>query len=186
MKRIAAIFLCLLFLTGCRSGEAHIGKAMDLRQKLLGAQGCEFDCVITADYTDVIYQFALHCIFDEKGNLTFQVTQPQTISGITGTIDNEGGKLTFDDHALMFQMMADGYLSPVSAPWVFMKTLRSGYIHACGEDGEGMRMILHDSYEEDALQIDVWTDSRENPIRGEILWQGRRILSLDVSNFKCL
>ena len=186
MKRIAAIVLCLLVLTGCGTGASEIDGAMDLRQKLLDAGGCEFDCVIWADYIDVVHKFSLHCSFDKTGSLSFQVTEPESIRGITGVIDSEGGKLTFDDQALVFQLMADGYISPVSAPWVFMKTLRSGYIHGCGKDGEGMRMILHDSYEENPLQIDVWTDAGANPVRSEILWQGRRILSLDVSNFICL
>ncbi len=186
MKRLVAIFLCLLVLTGCGNSGSDISSAMDLRQKLTKAKGCEFDCVITADYTDVVYTFSLHCTFDEHGGLTFRVTEPETISGITGVIDSKGGKLTFDDQALVFQLMADGYISPVSAPWVFMKTLRSGYIHACGKNGEGTRMILHDSYEENPLQIDVWTDGQNNPTHSEILWQGRRILSLDVSNFQYL
>ncbi len=186
MKRFAAIFLCLFILTGCRSADSDIDKAMEFRQKLMSAKGCEFDCVITADYTDVVYTFSLHCAFDETGKLTFRVMEPESISGITGIIDSQGGRLTFDDQALVFPLMADGYISPVSAPWVFVKTLRSGYIHACGKAGDGMRMILHDSYEENPLQIDVWTDENENPIHSEVLWQGRKILSLDVSNFICL
>lgn len=183
MKRLVAIFLCLFLFAGCKQSDSEIGEAMELRRKVLDAGGCGFDCVITADYTDVLYTFSLHCAFDENGGLTFQVTEPQTISGITGIIDSKGGKLTFDDQALVFQLMADGYISPVSAPWVFMKTLRSGYIHSCGKDGDGMRIIFHDSYEENPLQLDVWTDKNGDPIRCEVLWQGRRILSLDVSNF---
>ena len=186
MKRLVAIVLCLLVLTGCGSRESRIDSAMDLRQKLLKAKGCEFDCVITADYSQVVYTFSVHCSFDENGSLSFRVMQPESISGITGVIDSQGGKLTFDDQALVFQLMADGYISPISAPWVLMKTLRSGYIHACGQEETGMRIILHDSYEENPLQIDVWTDDRNYPVRSEILWQGRRILSLDVSNFQCL
>lgn len=186
MKRWIGLFLCLMLLTGCSGENSELTRAMQLRQKLTGAKGCEFDCVITADYADVSYTFGLHCQFDERGNLTFQVTEPESIRGITGRIDCDGGKLTFDDHALMFQLMADGYISPVSAPWIVMQTLRGGYIHACGKETEGMRIILHDSYEEDPLQVEVWTDAADNPIYSEILWHGRKILSLRVSNFTCL
>lgn len=178
--------MCMLLLAGCDRGDSEISRAMQLRQKITGAGGCEFDCVITADYTDVTYTFGLHCLFDKMGNLTFQVTEPESIQGITGKIDAEGGKLTFDDHALMFQLMADGYISPISAPWIFMKTLRGGYIHACGKDDDGMRIILHDSYEEDPLQIEVWTDGKDDPVYSELLWKGRKILSLHVSNFTYL
>lgn len=186
MKRLVAVFLCLFMLSGCRSGASQIDGAMALRQRILDAKGCEFDCVISADYADIIHTFCLHCVFDENGGLTFRVTAPESISGITGVIDSKAGKLTFDDQALVFQLLADGYISPVSASWLFMKTLRSGYIHACGKQEDGMRIILHDSYEENPLQLDVWTDGQGNPVHGEILWQGRKILSLDVSNFRCL
>jgi len=36
-----------------------------------------------------------------------------TISGITGSLSQNGGKLTFDDKALAFDVMADGLVSPV-------------------------------------------------------------------------
>ena len=186
MKRLVAVFLCMFFLVGCSSADSHLDDAMELRQKLLSSKGCEFDCVITADYSDAIYSFSLHCTFDETGKLSFRITEPESISGITGTMDDKGGGLTFDDHVLFFPLLADGYISPVGAPWVFVKTLRGGYIHACGKEGDGMRMILHDSYEENPLRIDVWTDGQSNPVHSEILWQGRKILSLDVSNFICM
>ena len=47
----------------------------------------------------------------------------------------------------------------------------------------GYKLIIHDSYEEDSLQLDIWLDTEGLPVSAEILWQGRRILSLCVNNF---
>ena len=113
--------------------------------------------------------------------------QPDSISGIRGTLSAVGGKFTFDeDRAIAFPMLAEGEVSPVSAPWLLYNTLRSGYISACGMEGERLRITLNDSYEEESLQVDVWLDSNNRPEFAEILWQGRRVLSISVSNYQIL
>ena len=47
-------------------------------------------------------------------------------------------------------------------------------------------MTINDSYEEDALTLDIWLDSQNNPVRAEILYDGRRILTLNIQNFQIL
>lgn len=185
MKRIVAIFLLVVLLAGC-AAEGEMDRAMAFRAKLLSGQGASFDARITADYGDKFYTFLLHCQTDAQGNLTFAVKEPQTIAGITGSVAQGSGKLTFDDHALAFDLMADGQVTPVSGPWVLMKALRSGYLTSCGEEGDALRLAVDDSYAEDALHLDVWLGSGDLPIRGEIFWQGRRILSMDIENFTIL
>ena len=161
-------------------------RAMAFRAKLLAAAGCSFDAVITADYGDVTYTFTMKCSTDQQGNLRFSVAEPQTISGISGIVSATGGKLTFDDKVLTFGLMADGLVSPVSAPWLLMKTLRSGYLSSCGREGGNLRLSIDDSYEEDAMHLDIWLGEGDLPARGEILWQGRRVLSIEVENFTFL
>lgn len=155
---------------------------MVLRDKLLSHE-CSFDADITADYGDKLHEFSVTCRSDTQGNLSFSVIQPESIAGITGTIEQSGGKLTFDDTALHFELLADGQLAPVCAPWVLLKTLRSGYLTSAGAEGELLRLTIDDSYAEDALHVDIWLDETDVPVRGEILYDERRILSLDVKNF---
>jgi len=186
LKKLAVLFLCTLFLYGCHADNTAINYALSLRNQIIAAERCTFDCKITADYSDRLYTFSMNCCFDKNGSMTFSVNEPESISGITGTVDSQGGKLTFDDQALFFQLLADGYISPVSAPWLFMKTLRSGYIDSSTNNGNGLYISIDDSFEENPLTIEVWTDQQNNPIRAEMLWNGRRVLSLDVSNFSCL
>ena len=184
MKRILAILLVLCIFSGC-TGSGELDRAMALRTKLL-AQPIAFDTKITADYGDVIHSFTLSCRVDTQGNVSFTVLEPQSIRDITGTISAASGKLTFDEQAIAFDLLADGQLSPVSAPWVFMKALRSGYLTSCGKEGEYLRLAVDDSYADDALHLDIWLDSNDLPVRGEILWKGRRLLLMDVSNFTFL
>lgn len=182
MKRWLAIFAVLLVLTGCSGHQERMDRAMDLRTKVLSSN-IRFETKITADYGDISYEFTMDCQVDSKGALIFSVTEPQSIYGITGTVDAAGGKLTFDGQALAFELMADGQISPVAAPWVFANTLRSGYLTSCGADGDLTRLTVQDSYQRDALHLDIWLNSEDLPVRSEILWQGRRILTLQIENF---
>ena len=161
-------------------------QALQLREQLLHCEGCTFQAEITADYGDQLHRFVVDCRGDREGNLLFTVLEPESISGITGEIHALGGRLTFSDTAIGFPMMADEMLSPVSAPWVLLKSLCSGYMRACGKTEQGIRMTVFDSYDEDALQLDIWTDEQCTPNFAEILWKGKRILSLKIDNFLIL
>ena len=109
---------------------------MKLRSRILQASACVFRMDITADYEDQLHTFSMDCRMDSQGSVTFTVLKPDTIAGITGMLSGDGGGLTFEDTVLHFPMLADGRLSPVSAPWILMKTLRGGnMIAACEEEG---------------------------------------------------
>jgi outer membrane lipoprotein-sorting protein len=181
LKRIIPILLILVLLAGCAGARDTMDRAMALRSALL-AKGAEFDATVTADYGDKTYSFGMHCRMEAQGKVTFSVTAPETIAGITGIIDDDGGALTFDDKALHFDLLTDDQLSPVSAPWILVKTLRSGYLTSPCKEEEGLRLTIDDSYDDDALTVDIWLDPQDLPYRSEILYDGRRILTLDVRN----
>lgn len=183
MKRMGAIILIFFLLTGCSETENRIDRVMALRNRLL-QNGCSFRSQITADYGDKLYTFTLECAGDAKGNLTFEVAEPDTIAGISGNITGEEGFLTFDAVALQFDLLADGQVTPVSAPWLVLKTLRSGYLTSAGMDGALLRVTIDDSYAEDALQLDIWLNGEDLPVQADILYDGSRILSLEMENFQ--
>ena len=186
MKRLFIMFMLMLSICGCSTENRELERAIELRNKLQKSQGCSFDAVITADYGEHIYTFSMKCQTDAEGNLSFTVSEPETISGICGVIREDGGKLTFQNTILAFELMAEGQISPVSATWVMMHMLSSGYFHSCGPSEDGIQIAIDDSYEGDAIHLEVWTNWEDYPIRGEIIWQGRRILAVDVRNFKLL
>lgn len=187
MKKALILLLTAMFLTGCSGGNEELDRMMSFRASLLGGMGCSFQAVVTADYQEELYQFTLDCSSDEQGTLRFTVVEPESISGISGMISGEGGKLTFDnEEALAFETLADGQVTPVTAPWLLVKTLRGGYVTSCGTEGDLMRVAIDDSYREDALRLDIWFTADDQPKHAEILWADRRILSLEVTNFEIL
>lgn len=183
MKKILSIVLFLCFLTGCSGQNEELDRAMELRAALLGCDECSFDAVITADYGDELYTFGMHCTGDNQGDLGFIVTAPNTLTGITGTFWGEKGLLTFDDFALEFPRLTDDQITPVSGPWLLLKTLLGGYLTSCGADGENLLVTINDSYEDDALTLDIWLSAENRPLRAEILYEGRRIVTMDIENF---
>ena len=186
MKRFLAVFLLCVCLSGCGGKDEGLDPMLRLRQKLQSCDECAFTAAITADYGEDVYCFSMDCKGDSKGNVSFTVTAPETIRGITGILEAGSGKITFDDTVLAFEMMADGQLSPVSAPWVFYRSLIGGYLSACAKTGEGYLVSLNDSYEDDALELTVRTDWDGIPRSAEIYYRGKRFLSLNVENFTVL
>lgn len=184
MKKAAAVLLALLLLTGCSSKNKAMEQGLQLRSRLLGSSGCSFDLDITADYGDKTHSFSLQCQADSQGGIRFSVTKPDSISGIQGTLDGRDGALTFHDTALHFPLLCDNQVTPVSAPWLLVKTLRGGCIASAGTSGEYALLRIDDSYEDDALHLDIWLEQGGLPVRAEILFRERRILSLDVRNFQ--
>lgn len=178
MKRMFPFILCIVILMGCAGNEA-MDEALALRSAILQAKSCSFTTVITADYGDMTYSFTMDCVADDQGNVTFTVTKPETIAGITGKLTADGGSVTFDDTALAIPMLTDDLITPVSAPWILMRTLRGGYITSCA-DG---RITIDDSYADDALKLDITLDGEHKPALAEVYWKNRRILTVEVTSF---
>ena len=186
MKKFAVWVLLLFLLTGCSGPPDEMETGMKLRSRLLQASGCSFEAKITADYGDKIHTFAMNCSTNPAGDVQFTVAAPETIAGITGKLSAEGGDLTFEDTALHFDLLAEDQLSPISAPWILIKTLRSGYMtSACREEGN-IRLSMDDSFEADPLRLDIWLNGENEPQQADILYDGRRILSVAVDKFEIL
>ena len=186
MKKRLIFLVTILLLCGCSRGNDQFDRAMSLRTGLLNANGCSFVAQVTADFTDKTYTFTMRCQSDQEGNIQFEVLEPSYISGITGSIRYDGGKLTFDDTALAFELQADGLMSPVSAPWVLVRALRGGYVRSCGREDGLLRLTVDDSYEEDALMLDIWVGEENAPVQADIYENNRRILTLVISDYQLL
>ena len=184
MKRLFCVLVCLCFLYGCGAADGDMDTVMRLRNNLLKG-GCSFVANIYADYGQTIHTFKLSCEADSIGTLNFRVIAPETISGITGRVTEDSGELLFDDQVLAFPLLADGLLSPVSAPWLFLRALRGGYISAVGKDGNGLRIQLDDSFQGETLMLDVWLTQDGLPKTAIFSWKGMKILSMEIDSF-CL
>ena len=186
MKRVLWLCVVLFVLSGCRAPDKNISRVLQFRESLIQSDGCAFRAKIAADYEQQVYHFTVDCKADREGNLSFTLVEPESIVGISGEVRADSGRLIFDNAVLGFPLLADGILAPVSGPWVMLNALRSGYITACSNMESGILVTVNDSYAEDALELNVWVDDQLTPFRGEIFWQGRRVLSLELDKFEIL
>ena len=142
------MFFIVILLTGCANTETPIEQALNLRESLLEAEETSFHACITADYQEALYSFEMDCVVDTNRNLSFTVTQPETISGISGIITNSQSAPLFDDKVLAFPPFPDGEISPVMAPYFFLNSLVGGYISGCGKEKEGYCIYIDDNLSE--------------------------------------
>ena len=184
MGKRLAVLLTVVLLWGCSATEENrMDEALAFRAGLQGAGGCTFAGEITADYGDQVYTCAVTCTTDGEGNLTFCLTAPETIAGITGTVSAGGGALTFDGTALAFSPLADGMVSPVAAPYVVAESWRQGYITAAGPAEDGLRLTVDTVWADSALTVDTWLE-KNIPVFAEVCYNGQRILTIRISEFQ--
>ena len=179
MKRFLP--LLMVFFLGCSGRDAAMEEALALRSRCLAGK-VSFEAQIRADYITNIESFSLDCAFDEKGEMTFRVTEPDEISGIRGTVAGTEGTVVFDGLVLGYPLLADGRLSPLAAPWVMHKALREGCIIAVGREGEKLHLTIDDSYADNALTVELWLEDGQVD-QAEIAWEGRRCVTMTVEDF---
>jgi hypothetical protein len=61
-----------------------------------------------------------------------------------------------------------------------------GYLTACTMEEDLLHLTINDSYEEDALQMEIWLNPEDAPIQAEIIYEGRRIVTMKIENFQIL
>ena len=178
--------LCVvILLSGCSNRNDVLGRAIALRNGLLDGDGCRFQAVVTADYGENIYTFTMECDVNKSGDLFFKVAAPTTIAGITGKITGTGGAIHFDEMVLGFPTIADGQITPVTAPWLLVKTLRGGYIKDCARNDNGFTVTIDDSYSDEAFQLNINVKD-DLPISAEIFWKSRRLMTILIEDFEIL
>ena len=185
MRRWLCLVLVVL-LTGCAGKNEPLEKGLAFREMLLASSGCSFTAEVTADYGDKVQIFTMQCTANQQGSLEFTVIAPESISGVAGHVDSDGGKLDFADMVLAFPLLAEETLSPVSAPWIMVSALREGYLTSACMEGDILRLTLNDDYDADALQLDIWLDKENRPVQADIMQEGKRILTVVVTDFQIL
>ncbi len=183
-RGLCVLLAITLVLGGCSmGGGSTMEEALAFRSKVLS--GCSFLAKITADYGEEVYTFCLSCRVDNAGTLLFTATAPDTISGITGKVDGNGGQLTFDDVVLPFSPLAEGRLSPVASAYTAANSWRTGYIATCGKENGQLVFSVNTSYEENPLVADTWIDQEKGvPLFTEICYNGQKLLSLSFTDFQ--
>lgn len=183
MRRVLFVFLAVMLLGGCSNDKVRMEQALAFRNAVLAANECTFSAVVTTDYGDSIYTFGMACTSKKDGTVHITITEPETIKGITCTVAGKNGKILFDDKAVLFETLADGQITPVISPWLFMKAIRGGYIAYSGVKEKQMELRIDDTFSDTPFCTEIYFNENNMPVFAEILWQGRRIVSMEINNF---
>lgn len=185
MRRMTTLLLtaCLVIMAGCTKEETTLSPAIAFRAELVQTGGCAFQADITADYGDSVQNFSMSCDAAKEVRLT--LTAPETIAGITATVEKNSGKLTYDGMALEFGLLANGNVAPAAAPALLYYAWTESYIAAAGEENGLYRVTYEKDYEEKMLIIDTWFKNGI-PISAELCYNNERILKVLISDFSQL
>lgn len=184
VKTLISLALAVL-LTGCAAQERTVGQqALTLRTNLMEAGGCTFTAAITADYGGHVYPFTLACQVKTAGDTTLTVMEPETIAGISATVSQDDATVEFDGASLDFGTLADGHAAPLTFPWQLAESWVSAYISASGADGELEKVTYLVGYGDEALTVETWLSPEGLPVRGELLYDGVRCLTAEITEFQ--
>ena len=183
MRRIAAaVFLCLL-LCGCAKTENAVHQAVEFRAALVQAGGCRYKAEICADFGGTVENFAVRCDSMADGTTELTIEKPESLSGITATVTDKGGKITYDGMAVDFGLLADGSLAPAAAPSLLISCWSSEYITCGGNEDGRYRASYEKGFDEAVLKIDTWFENHL-PIYAEVCYNNTGILRLTITEFE--
>lgn len=171
----------MLFLSACHSKDGNLTNALEFRAELLEHTGCSFTCHVDADYGDGVHSFSMDCEFDGK-SCDFTLTEPSTIGGISANVSADGTELSFDGLRLEYGKLANGYLAPLTAPWIVASAWTDGYIDQAGKDGEDYVLSIRKGYDKEELTVMTWL-RHGVPAHAEVFYQGEKVLTVAIENF---
>ena len=116
------------------------------------------------------------------------LTAPETVAGLTARLAGEESQLEFDGLSVETGPLDGDGLTPVSAVPALLEAARSGYITACGLEGEGtvLRVDCGDPTGSPGAGTEyaLWFDaSAHTLIKGEISVDGFRVILCEFSQF---
>ena len=183
MRALISLVLVIVMLTGCGRKSSCVSEMMQLRQHISKGERITFEANVTADYGDRIYTFSLMCVADPGGSVDFSIESPDTIAGITGSVSEGVGKLTFDDTVLLFEPLTQGQLTPAIGPWLMFNAVLGGYVRSASKGKDGTEVTIDDVFKSESFQTVLTLNQEQLPICCEIIWNNRRILSIEINNF---
>ena len=75
-------------------------------------------------------------------------------------------------------------LSPVSAPWLFLRTLKKGLVRHVSKTDEGISVSFEDRFRGEDLISEITLSSEGMPVYCELFWSGQRIIALAIQDYR--
>lgn len=189
MRRILGICVLMmtLSLTACGGGtDGEMELALAIRQELLAARGCDAVMEVTADHGQRVHTFTV--AVSQRGDSTsLTVLAPESVAGIQAQLEGTDSALCFGDIVLDTGPLDGEGLSVLQAMPTLLQAAREGYIDSCAlEQEDGLQVVCRQPELErgQGRQVSIWFDPDSHaPLRGEILWEGRRVILCTIERF---
>ena len=156
--------------------------AMELRTRLL-ERGCRFTAGIEAHLDDGTAEFTLNCACDPEGSVTIEVTQPETVAGITATVEPGAREARFEDVALDFGLLSEGQLAPMAIPQLLYGAWTGEYIREAGADGDRLTAVYLSGWGDRELVIEQWMTGDGVPTYADLWCGNQNAASVKLSDF---
>lgn len=185
-KLLICVPMMTLLLTACAGGMREEEKlALAIRGEYLAAEGVTASAGITADYGRRVctYQMEVESAGEE---MRLTVTAPDEIAGVTARITGKDSRLEFEDLSVDTGPLDPQGLTPVSAIPALLEAARSGYLRICAFEGDLLRLECGDPEGTPGTgrEIVLWFQRESHAlVRGDILWDGTRVLQCLFSSF---
>lgn len=184
VKRLAALLSVLCILSSCKSAEDEMQRALNFRTDILAGSSCGFSAEVTADVGNRIYVFSADCSYDPESNdASISVTAPETIHGISATVDGETAQVTFDGISLELGSIVGGRIAPMQLPQILGDAWAYGYIESAGEAGEGYLVSYTIGYDAEEKTVYTYFDEQMMPLRAELYYEGVCVLEAEIGNY---
>lgn len=188
-KRLICVLMMTLFLTGCGGGGGKEAEelALSIRGEYLAMESCAIQASVTADYGQRVYEYEM-AVSVNGTETVLTLSAPETVAGLTARLAGEESQLEFDGLSVETGPLDGDGLTPVSAVPALLEAARSGYITACGLEGEGtvLRVDCGDPTGSPGAGTEyaLWFDaSAHTLIKGEISVDGFRVILCEFSQF---
>ncbi len=178
MRRIIIAFLLCIFCTAC--SKEDLSTAIDFRAGLV-QKGCHFEADIEADFGQTVQNFTLRCTARED-ELQFEVLAPKSLSGITASVTESGGKITYDGMAMDFGLLANGNVIPAAAPAIIFDCWKNAYISSVGQEDSLYTATYEKDHDEKKLVVQTWFE-KGLPICAEICYNQERVIKITIRDF---
>lgn len=194
-KRICALMMTLVLLTGCSRGGQGANRsaeelALSIRAEYLAMTAFTASADIKADYGQRVYEYSVNLSWMKDGDVCLTVTAPEDVSGITARIQNGMSYLEFDGVSLETGVLSGTGLSPIEAIPALMDYLLTGYIAVCDFETVGQQEVLWfccrdpEGVAGTGIEAEFWFDKNSHALqRTEILSDGYCVIQCIFYDF---
>jgi hypothetical protein len=182
-KRLALLLMIpLLLLPGCGEREETMQDSFDaFREAVTLAQHISTQAALTADYGDTVQSYTLAVDYDGQETV-MEVIEPALLAGVKARAQWGQSSIEYDNVLLAAGELDEEGLTPVSAVPAMLQAMASGYVELLWWEEPYIAVRL---YVGEASACTLWLEPETlTPVHGEIVADGRRVLSCEFTDWE--